>query len=131
MPATKLSPDHPLNLLRARGLGQGYLTFGQIREHLPDTLADSGLLTQMIQILNHQGVYEQAPQAPVQTPSAVAAKELAEAEEAVLKVEALQARARAGQTGACNPLSPAACDAGLESPSTHPGGNRNEPGKPA
>jgi RNA polymerase primary sigma factor len=71
---TEGSDDKPLNKekrnsllaeLIARGKEQGYLTFGEVNDHLPDSVTDSEQIEDIIQMLNDLGipVHERAPAA--------------------------------------------------------------------
>ncbi|UJF19123.1 RNA polymerase sigma factor RpoD [Vibrio sp. SS-MA-C1-2] len=59
------NPQSQLKLLVAKGKEQGYLTFAEVNDHLPDDIVDSDQIEDIIQMINDMGiqVVEQAPDA--------------------------------------------------------------------
>ncbi|VFP86096.1 RNA polymerase sigma factor RpoD [Candidatus Erwinia haradaeae] len=57
------NPQSQLKLLVTRGKEQGYLTYSEINDHLPDDIVDSDQLEDIIQMINNMGiqVVEEAP----------------------------------------------------------------------
>ena len=54
-----------LKSLIAKGKEQGYLTYAEVNDHLPDDISDPDQVEDIIQMINDMGihVYEQAPDA--------------------------------------------------------------------
>ncbi|VFP83066.1 RNA polymerase sigma factor RpoD [Candidatus Erwinia haradaeae] len=59
------NPQSQLKLLVTRGKEQGYLTYSEINDHLPDDIIDSDQIEDIIQMINNMGiqVVEEAPDA--------------------------------------------------------------------
>ncbi|CED79186.1 RNA polymerase sigma factor RpoD [Candidatus Williamhamiltonella defendens] len=59
------NPQSQLKLLIARGKEQGYLTYAEVNDHLPEDIVDSDQIEDIIQMINDMGiqVVEQAPDA--------------------------------------------------------------------
>ncbi|MFB2537776.1 MULTISPECIES: RNA polymerase sigma factor RpoD [unclassified Acinetobacter] len=59
------SPTSQIAVLIGRGKEQGYLTYAEINDHLPDSVTESEQIEDIIQMLNDVGipVHEQAPEA--------------------------------------------------------------------
>ncbi|CAH0532470.1 RNA polymerase sigma factor RpoD [Vibrio stylophorae] len=59
------SPQSQLKLLVAKGKEQGYLTYAEVNDHLPEDIVDSDQIEDIIQMINDMGiqVVEQAPDA--------------------------------------------------------------------
>lgn len=59
------SQESQLKLLIARGKEQGYLTYGEVNDHLPPDIADPEQIEDIIQMINDMGisVFETAPDA--------------------------------------------------------------------
>ncbi|VFP86873.1 RNA polymerase sigma factor RpoD [Candidatus Erwinia haradaeae] len=59
------NPQSQLKLLVTRGKEQGYLTYSEINDHLPDDIVDSDQIEDIIQMINNMGiqVVEEAPDA--------------------------------------------------------------------
>lgn len=57
------SPQSQLKLLVAKGKEQGYLTYSEVNDHLPEDIIDSDQIEGIIQMINDMGiqVLEQAP----------------------------------------------------------------------
>lgn len=57
------NPQSQFKLLVTRGKEQGYLTFSEINDHLPEDIIDSGQIENIIQMMNDMGiqVMEEAP----------------------------------------------------------------------
>ncbi|CAD83581.1 RNA polymerase sigma-70 factor [Candidatus Blochmanniella floridana] len=57
------NPQSQLKLLVTRGKEQGYLTFSEVNDHLPEDIIDSDQLNNIIQMMNDMGiqVMEEAP----------------------------------------------------------------------
>lgn len=57
------NPQSQLKLLVTRGKEQGYLTFSEVNDHLPDDIIDAGQIENIIQMMNDMGiqVMEEAP----------------------------------------------------------------------
>ena len=51
--------------LISRGKEQGYLTYAEVNDHLPDDISDPDQIEEIIQMINDMGirVYETAPDA--------------------------------------------------------------------
>lgn len=64
-PLDKAKRNSLLAELIARGKEQGYLTFGEVNDHLPDSVTESEQIEDIIQMLNDLGipVHERAPAA--------------------------------------------------------------------
>jgi RNA polymerase primary sigma factor len=88
---TDTSPQSRIKDLIAKGKEQGYLTYAEVNDHLPDDISDPDQVEDIIQMINDMGiqVYETAPDADTlilsDNPSAddVAAEEAAAALAAV------------------------------------------------
>src|SRR5512142_1266033 len=54
-----------LKLLIARGKEQGFLTYGEVNDHLPSEIVDPEQIEDIVQMINDMGipVYEKAPDA--------------------------------------------------------------------
>ena len=54
-----------LKLLIARGKEQGYLTYAEVNDHLPDEIVDPEQIEDIVNMINDMGipVYEKAPEA--------------------------------------------------------------------
>ncbi len=59
------NPQSQLKLLVTRGKEQGYLTFAEVNDHLPEEIVDSDQIEDIIQMINDMGiqVMEEAPDA--------------------------------------------------------------------
>lgn len=59
------NPQSQLKLLVARGKEQGYLTYAEVNDHLPEEIIDSDQIEDIIQMINDMGiqVLEEAPDA--------------------------------------------------------------------
>ncbi|KQN65089.1 MULTISPECIES: RNA polymerase sigma factor RpoD [Rahnella] len=59
------NPQSQLKLLVTRGKEQGYLTFAEVNDHLPEDIVDSDQIEDIIQMINDMGiqVLEEAPDA--------------------------------------------------------------------
>ncbi|WWP00393.1 MAG: RNA polymerase sigma factor RpoD [Candidatus Dasytiphilus stammeri] len=59
------NPQSQLKLLVNRGKEQGYLTYAEVHDHLPDDIVDSDQIEDIIQMINNMGiqVMEEAPDA--------------------------------------------------------------------
>jgi len=59
------SPQSQLKLLVAKGKEQGYLTYAEVNDHLPEDIVDSDQIEDIIQMINDMGiqVVEKAPDA--------------------------------------------------------------------
>lgn len=59
------NPQSQLKLLVTRGREQGYLTYAEVNDHLPEDIIDSDQIEDIIQMINDMGikVMEQAPDA--------------------------------------------------------------------
>lgn len=59
------NPQSQLKLLVTRGKKQGYLTFAEVNDHLPEDIVDSDQIEDIIQMINDMGiqVMEEAPDA--------------------------------------------------------------------
>ncbi|MEN3261621.1 RNA polymerase sigma factor RpoD [Sodalis endosymbiont of Spalangia cameroni] len=59
------NPQSQLKLLVTRGKEQGYLTFAEVNDHLPEDIVDSDQIEDIIQMINDMGiqVMEEAPDA--------------------------------------------------------------------
>ncbi|AFP85671.1 RNA polymerase sigma factor, sigma-70 family [secondary endosymbiont of Heteropsylla cubana] len=59
------NPQSQLKLLVTRGKEQGYLTFSEVNDHLPEDIVDSDQIEDIIQMINDMGiqVMEEAPDA--------------------------------------------------------------------
>ncbi|WKE67505.1 RNA polymerase sigma factor RpoD [Gallaecimonas kandeliae] len=59
------TPQSQLKLLVAKGKEQGYLTYAEVNDHLPDDIVDSDQIEDIIQMINDMGiqVFESAPDA--------------------------------------------------------------------
>ncbi|WP_406664163.1 RNA polymerase sigma factor RpoD [Gallaecimonas sp. GXIMD1310] len=57
------TPQSQLKLLVAKGKEQGYLTYAEVNDHLPDDIVDSDQIEDIIQMINDMGiqVFESAP----------------------------------------------------------------------
>ena len=52
------NPQSQLKLLVTRGKEQGYLTYAEVNDHLPEDIVDSDQIEDIIQIINHMGIQE-------------------------------------------------------------------------
>jgi len=87
------SPNSQLKLLIARGKEQGYLTYTEVNDHLPNDIVDPEQIEDIVNMINDMGitVYEKAPDADslVLSDNAVTDEDTAgEAEEAIATVDA-------------------------------------------
>ena len=59
------NPQSQLKLLVTRGKEQGYLTYAEVNDHLPEDIVDSDQIEDIIQMINDMGiqVVEEAPDA--------------------------------------------------------------------
>ena len=59
------SPQSQLKLLIIKGKEQGYLTFAEVNDHLPQDIIDSDQIEDIIRMINDMGiqVFENAPDA--------------------------------------------------------------------
>lgn len=59
------NPQSQLKLLVTRGKEQGYLTFSEVNDHLPEDIVDSDQIEDIIQMINDMGIHvmEEAPDA--------------------------------------------------------------------
>ncbi|WP_394515525.1 RNA polymerase sigma factor RpoD [Pantoea sp. SGAir0215] len=65
MPSYGAKPQSQLKLLVTRGKEQGYLTYAEVNDHLPEDIVDSDQIEDIIQMINDMGiqVVEEAPDA--------------------------------------------------------------------
>ena len=58
------SPTSQVAALISRGKEQGYLTFAEVNDHLPDSITESEQIEDIIQMLNDVGipVHDRAPE---------------------------------------------------------------------
>ena len=87
------SPNSQLKLLIARGKEQGYLTYTEVNDHLPNDIVDPEQIEDIVNMINDMGitVYEKAPDADslVLSDNAVTDDDSSsEAEEAIATVDA-------------------------------------------
>jgi RNA polymerase primary sigma factor len=63
--APKPDSSEPSTSLIAKGKEQGYLTYAEVNDHLPDDISDPDQVEDIIQMINDMGiqVFEQAPDA--------------------------------------------------------------------
>ena len=63
--ADSLAPQSNLKLLIAKGKEQGYLTYAEVNDHLPESISDPDQVEDIIQMINDMGikVFETAPDA--------------------------------------------------------------------
>ncbi len=61
------NPQSQLKLLVQRGKEQGYLTYAEVNDHLPEDIVDSDQIEDIIQMINDMGiqVMEEAPDAMI------------------------------------------------------------------
>ena len=61
--AEVIAPKSSLKSLIAKGKEQGYLTYSEVNDHLPDTISDPDQVEDIIQMINDMGikVFETAP----------------------------------------------------------------------
>ena len=94
----ELTEQSNLKILIAKGKEQGYLTYSEVNDHLPESISDPDQVEDIIQMINDMGitVFETAPDAETMlmmsgdnTPDEVAA---AEAAAALASVESEQHR---------------------------------------
>lgn len=81
------NPQSQLKLLVAKGKEQGYLTYAEVNDHLPEEIVDSEQVEDIIQMINDMGiqVVETAPDADdLMLNEAVADEDAAEAAAAAL-----------------------------------------------
>ena len=59
------NPQSQLKLLVTKGKEQGYLTYAEVNDHLPEDIVDSDQIEDIIQMINDMGiqVMEEAPDA--------------------------------------------------------------------
>lgn len=59
------NPQSQLKLLVTKGKEQGYLTYAEVNDHLPEDMVDSDQIEDIIQMINDMGiqVLEEAPDA--------------------------------------------------------------------
>src|SRR3569832_712577 len=80
--------DSQLKLLIARGKEQGFLTYREVNDHLPDEIVDPEQIEDIIAMINDMGipVHDTAPDADalLLSATAVAAEDAAEAAAAAL-----------------------------------------------
>ena len=50
------NPQSQLKLLVTRGKEQGYLTFAEVNDHLPEDIVDSDQIEDIIQMINDMGI---------------------------------------------------------------------------
>ena len=83
------SPQSQLKLLVAKGKEQGYLTYAEVNDHLPQDIVDSDQVEDIIQMINDMGiqVFESAPDAD----ELLMAETTADEEVAEAQVAAVQA----------------------------------------
>jgi RNA polymerase primary sigma factor len=64
-PAISDEKQSQIKLLIARGKEQGYLTYGEVNDHLPDDIVDPEQIEDIVNMINDMGitVYEKAPDA--------------------------------------------------------------------
>ena len=62
------NPQSQLKLLVTRGKEQGYLTYAEVNDHLPEDIVDSDQIEDIIQMINDMGiqVVEEAPAGPTE-----------------------------------------------------------------
>ncbi len=87
------SPNSQLKLLIARGKEQGYLTYAEVNDHLPNDIVDPEQIEDIVNMINDMGitVYEKAPEVDSLVLSDAAAtgdEEQEEAAEAIATVDA-------------------------------------------
>jgi RNA polymerase primary sigma factor len=87
------SPSSQLKLLIARGKEQGYLTYTEVNDHLPNDIVDPEQIEDIVNMINDMGitVYEKAPEADslLLSDNAVTEEDTTgEAEEAIATVDA-------------------------------------------
>ena len=63
--AEVIAQQSSLKSLIAKGKEQGYLTYSEVNDHLPDTISDPDQVEDIIQMINDMGikVFETAPDA--------------------------------------------------------------------
>ena len=100
--AEKQAPAAPVSVskqaqqlkdLIARGKEQGYLTYVEVNDHLPNDIVDPEQIEDIVNMINDMGitVYEEAPETESETLSDTPAKDddaTEEAEEALANVDA-------------------------------------------
>jgi RNA polymerase primary sigma factor len=91
---TDTSPQSRIKDLIAKGKEQGYLTYAEVNDHLPDDISDPDQVEDIIQMINDLGiqVYETAPDADTLMLSDQSADEVA-AEEAAAALAAVETEA--------------------------------------
>ena len=91
---TETSPQSRIKDLIAKGKEQGYLTYAEVNDHLPDDISDPDQVEDIIQMINDLGiqVYETAPDADTLMLSDQSADEVA-AEEAAAALAAVETEA--------------------------------------
>ena len=64
-PNTTTEQQSQLKLLIARGKEQGYLTYAEVNDHLPNDIVDPEQIEDIVNMINDMGitVYEKAPDA--------------------------------------------------------------------
>ncbi len=50
------NPQSQLKLLVTRGKEQGYLTYAEVNDHLPEDIVDSDQIEDIIQMINDMGI---------------------------------------------------------------------------
>ncbi|HHQ4624063.1 TPA: RNA polymerase sigma factor region1.1 domain-containing protein, partial [Aeromonas veronii] len=50
------TPQSQLKLLVAKGKEQGYLTYAEVNDHLPQDIVDSDQIEDIIQMINDMGI---------------------------------------------------------------------------
>ena len=94
-PSTTAQQQSRLKELIAKGKEQGFLTYGEVNDHLPDDISDPEQIEDIIRMINDMGitVYETAPDADeLLTTEENTADELA-AEEAAAALAAVETEA--------------------------------------
>ena len=63
--ADLIAPQSSLKALIAKGKEQGYLTYSEVNDHLPESISDPDQVEDIIQMINDMGikVFEAAPDA--------------------------------------------------------------------
>ena len=84
--ADLIAPQSSLKALIAKGKEQGYLTYSEVNDHLPESISDPDQVEDIIQMINDMGiqVFESAPDADdlIMTEGDSAADDIASAEAA-------------------------------------------------
>ena len=68
----QIAPQSDIKLLISKGLEQGYLTYAEVNDHLPDDMVDPEQLEDIIGMINGMGieVHEVAPDTELLLPDA-------------------------------------------------------------